>query len=470
LAPGHYSGAMSTYDGPVSGGANTGQVLSENQSFPIAVVAGHANAASVTLDGVPAWISFTSLGSPLFIGAGNYEQPAQMLGAASHGSMTVNVLDPDFNVILGPGAPVVASAVANTGGFSAKLTGNTIAITAGSPVAAGDWTLTTVLTGPGCAEPNAQCTFQTALAYQPILAVADRGSNSVLVEIASSSIETPLLATIATGISDPRDVKFDRAGNLYLANDAGPGEVLKFQPPYTGAPIATYTNGVQAPSALSLAPNGDVAVSNAGVATTLVFVASSSAPITIPLASLSIAFDYSSNLWIATASQGIKRYTSASNYTIADETIADHVVKPASISVGGNLSLYVADDGAENVYRYDPPYTALSATLLSYGVAGGTGNVEAIGGGNGMVVACAGENNVLISSAPYGPTELNPLFGAQPAHCRGTFDANAFLWVSDQSDDVVRGDFGYGGSNGVIHGSFSQPGAIDAFPGNFIST
>lgn len=322
LQPGHYSGAMTAYDGPVIAGAPSGQILSTNQAFPIAVVTGQANAAAVTLYGVPVWISFTSLGMPLFVTAGNVDQIAEMLGAGSHGSMTVNALDANQNVILGPGAPVVQSALASGGGFVAKATADTIAITAGPAVMSGDWGLTTTFAGPGCAEPNAQCVYQTQLAFQPILAVTDHGSNSILIEIADSTIANPLLGTISTGISDPRDVKFDRAGNLYVVNDAGPGDVREFKPPYTGAPSVVYTTGVDGPAAISLAQNGDVAVANAGVATTLIFRPSTTVPITIPIPALAIAFD---ELEQSLARDAIARDRAVyGGFRIHDERYHDH--------------------------------------------------------------------------------------------------------------------------------------------------
>lgn len=128
LEPGHYQGGLVTYDGPLTAGSPTGAVLSENQSFPVNVITGHANVASVTLYGVPQFLSFTSLGSPLFV-FGPYDPTVDLLWPGSSGSMTVTALDADRNIILGPGAPTVSS-VATDVGFTAKLIGSTITITA----------------------------------------------------------------------------------------------------------------------------------------------------------------------------------------------------------------------------------------------------------------------------------------------------------------------------------------------------
>ncbi len=54
LAPGSYTATFTMYDGTLDGNNQpTGNVLSANQSVPVAIVAGQANVIAVTLAGVP---------------------------------------------------------------------------------------------------------------------------------------------------------------------------------------------------------------------------------------------------------------------------------------------------------------------------------------------------------------------------------------------------------------------------------
>lgn len=149
----------------------------------------------------------------------------------------------------------------------------------------------------------------------------------------------------------------------------------------------------------------------------------------------------------------------------ADVTIADHVVTPASISVNDSGSVYVADDGASKVYRYDPPYGSVSATVAAYGTPGGSGHVAGDNGQNGIFVVCAAGNNLLINPDNNNETaSLNASLGPNPSNCRGAFDFNDYLWLTDANDNATYGGIGYYATSGALHATFDQPEAIDAYP------
>jgi hypothetical protein len=68
LNPGSYIGTIVTYDGPLSATQQpTGTVLSKDQSFPIAIVAGQTNTPVISLYGAPSGIQFSSFSNNLGI-------------------------------------------------------------------------------------------------------------------------------------------------------------------------------------------------------------------------------------------------------------------------------------------------------------------------------------------------------------------------------------------------------------------
>jgi hypothetical protein len=469
LAPGTYVASMTTYDGPLKGGVVSGAVLSDNQSFPITILAGKANAPGVTLYGIPQGLHVVSLGSPAFVNGSAIGSPElDILGAGATGSFMVNATDQDQNDILGAGAPTIAS-VSDPGGYAVSIKGNVLSITSPATVSSTVTYVQYTLSSPVCAQTGVTCVLGTNLGFQSVLAVVNGSADTVEILAAATKQTNPLIQTISSGLSNPQDVKFDLSGDLFIADDVvGAGKVTEYKPPYNAAPAATMTTGTNGPFALSVAPNGDVAVANSQTPTVLVFAPPfNGAPKSIAFAANAVAFDASSNLWIATPTHGLKRYSASSSYATNDTTITDHVVTPYSISIDNNGYLYVADNGAGQVYRYEPPYSALSGSVAAYANAGGVGHVDVIGG-NGEILACAAGNNLLISPGLNQTTQLNPILGTSPANCRGTFDENAFLWISDYSDNQIFGDVGvYGGSPGKVT-SITGPGAIDTYPGAFI--
>jgi hypothetical protein len=128
LAPGTYSGKLATYDG-TAGCEKLAQpcsVLSQNQSFPIAIAAGTANVVSVTLSGVLRGVLFVNL-TPSTLAA---DTTLNLISLAPGTSGRVELLpqDADGNIILGPGTPQFT--VANGKTFTVSMSGNVMTLSA----------------------------------------------------------------------------------------------------------------------------------------------------------------------------------------------------------------------------------------------------------------------------------------------------------------------------------------------------
>jgi hypothetical protein len=113
LPSGSYTATFATYDGLLQNGEPTGNVLSANQSLPVTIAIGQANAISVSLAGIPA--SLVAL--PQISGRITPTGTAAFTMGTCFQSEIVSVyaLDADGDVIIGPGAPVPSL---STGGSS----------------------------------------------------------------------------------------------------------------------------------------------------------------------------------------------------------------------------------------------------------------------------------------------------------------------------------------------------------------
>lgn len=232
LGAGLYAGTVSTYDA-------LGIALSANQSFPVSIEAGKANAIGVTLYGVPAGVS-AALVDPKR-GAQSVDASGQetidIVGGHSQAQILLTAVDADDYVIAGPGAPKMTFAISGSNGFSAAATPglpNVATITTPSVRTAGTDKLLIILSGPECGEPAADCATSVDLGLDAVVATAAANDT---VEI--QTLQGTVLSTISLeGGSSPTSLAFDSRGNLFVAGSNM--AVHEFAWPYRSVPTATF--------------------------------------------------------------------------------------------------------------------------------------------------------------------------------------------------------------------------------------
>ena len=161
------------------------------------------------------------------------------------------------------------------------------------------------------------------------LFVANSG-NSTVTTYAAPYTGTPT-ATISAGISEPKSLGVNAAGNLFVAN-GGNNSITEYAPPYTGAPIATITNGISE-------------------------------------CSWGIAVDSHGNLFAGTVNS-IVEY--ASPYTGAPTVISNGIANPEFV-IDTALDLFVLNQpsnepccGTFSLRKYAPPYTGSPVVTANF--------------------------------------------------------------------------------------------------------
>ena len=146
-----------------------------------------------------------------------------------------------------------------------------------------------------------------------------------------TGLSTAPVATI-TGITAPSNVAFGPLGDLFVMQDTLPYSIRVYAPPYTGAPSATITSGVNDPRSMTVASTGDLFVGNFGNDT-------------------------------------VTRYTAP--YTAAPaSTTSAGVHGPQSLVVDPNGTLHVANFAASSITEYTPPFGSPPVRTVTQGIAG----------------------------------------------------------------------------------------------------
>jgi sugar lactone lactonase YvrE len=190
LPAGSYVAAFATYDGLLSGTTPTGNVLSANQTMPVTLVIGQANAINVTLNGIPASVVVVPQPAPQLTVTGT--NAFTLTSCFPSQTVTVLGLDVDGNVIVGPGAPVAS-------------------------VVSGD---SSVTVGPvTVASPNT-FTFVRNVAYDNIIASRNRRPRGLTAPVGLVATLTPDPSTLAPPVSVPIALSFtptndDNCGIIY---------------------------------------------------------------------------------------------------------------------------------------------------------------------------------------------------------------------------------------------------------------
>jgi hypothetical protein len=210
LAPGTYVGNFATYDGPLSGGVPTGQILSQNQNFSTTIVAGQTNTIDAVLQGVPASVMVSAIG-------GNAIQTAPdrftFDKCFSTQQLSVLAVDADGNVIVGPGAPAIS------------LTPSAAPFTIDAPTTASPNTFTIRKTS-----------LPVGLSIAGAIATITPGAGgpaappSTLIGITFNTSNCGVDAVIGSGFNAPAGVAADANGNVYVA-DTGNNKIKEIVGP-----------------------------------------------------------------------------------------------------------------------------------------------------------------------------------------------------------------------------------------------
>lgn len=372
LAPGKYTGAISTYDGSAGcqNATHACNLLSSNQSFPLTIATGQSNVPSITLYGKISSI----LPVDLTPATASINDPYHYISIIPGTSARLQLLpeDADGDIILGPGTPNLSVSSSST--FAASTRGNVVTLSA--PMRSTRVEEDLDITLASCTADCIVGALQVSMAT--LAAVGYSGGNTVVVTPPLIYTSTPF-ATITNGISAPAAQVFDGTGDLFVAN-SGANDVTEYAMPYSGAPIETLT-GISSPNLLAVDANGDVAV---GSTTDLNFVNvymngnfASPISISLPAGASALAFDSLSRLWIAYPSLNVVlRYprTGLHPYQIPDADASTSVNAPSAIALdyhnaaGQSDNLYVINSGGV--------ITSYSAAS-SYAIAPGVGTTLA---------------------------------------------------------------------------------------------
>lgn len=376
LKPGKYTATISTYDAVNAGG----NALSVAQAVAFTVKAGSSNAIALTLSGIPHSIFLTpgSTRSRTDASGG-----IQLFGTAAN-RIIAEALDADGNAIVGPGSPtfIVSKAL---GTLSVSLTEpvatqpNIFTVTPPASFSTSNATLSvqavysTAQTN-GCAQAGANCFGTIKVSMAQLVAIVSPTAVSVL-----QVGESAPFATIAAGAAG---AAFDSTGNLYAATSGG---IAVYEPPYTAAAFV-IRSGVSNPKAVVFDSAGDLFVANcttclgAGNDSVTEYVpplASTSVPLfTITTgisAPVALTESAANDLFVAnvTGNSGtgsVTEYAGGTSTPLA--TVTNTVTGPNAIALDAANYLFVSNSiagctGASTVTvdAYAPPYNAAPTSM-----------------------------------------------------------------------------------------------------------
>lgn len=479
LAPGPYVGSLATYDGWNSGtSVPSGNVLSQNQHFPLTIVAGKVNAPAVTLEGIASRVQLVEVDERLtrLYNVGNDNTVEIPPGAT--GRVEAIAYDADDEAILGVGAPSFGVSVG--GGFTAHVQGSVIALSAPAKPEKGYFPLQ--VTPSGCSD-HVSCGFSGTVAFLHILAVAYGGSTVEVVDtVVGAHLQSNGVASLS-GFNDATYVAFDGNANLFVgdrgAGGSHPSAVREYAFPYTGNPIATVTLGPSSPIAISVAPNGTLAVADMTSNEVTVYPVNGTAVSTTPVSTLhlgnigltpiGLAFDSSDNLWmsgVGSSSGNVLEATASTNYSGIPEDLTGFN-DPVSLALDSGGNLYVADFNANNVYEYDSPSYTPDLTMPMSGanevIAIHSPYLYPSGGG---LVAASGDS----TAAVYQEVRATPVALLGPSICMvSDQDGNLYQIFSGSNNFIglLTADVGYsGGGYSVVIPALAAPVWIGVFPGS----
>jgi hypothetical protein len=435
LPPGSYNAALATYDGANA----TGNELSQGQLIDFTIIAGQANTIALTLSGIPASLQVAGAAFPV---TGSLSGGFTLYGAAAQ-KLVVEALDPDGNVIVGPGAPTFTVAESSGSGFTitnpTTTSPNSVTLTPpGTNGTAEIFSLTAAYGDNTCTLAGAVCstTFSVKNDVQSLFVANVTGGN--VTEYAPPYTGTPV--TISNSLSEPWTLAMDASQNLFVADESN-NTVTEYAPPYTNAPTATISTGIDSPERMTLNAAGDLFVSNySSSAVTEYAPPYTAAPTSITNTVAhpeSLALSTSGELFVGNLTTNkVTGYTSP--YTGAPAvTISSGISYPNALIFDSAGDLFVANQVGETVTEYASPYTGSPKATITSGINGPISlALDPLGH---LFVANHANNTVTEYASPYTGAPLTTIPASsgldQPAAL--VLDGAGNLFVANQAADTV---------------------------------
>ena len=431
-----YTATIKTYDKvscttgcTIPGGANE---LSAAQTVPFHVAAGGSTAIPLTLSGIPASIVAAPLDvftlAQSYPGSG-YGTIVELVGLGPH-AVIVQALDPDGNIIVGPGSPAftITDAKARPRGIPpitvtiAPLPGwpTAFTLTPQSTYGAGlaPLTITATYAGQptdGCAQAGANCFAPLTASMAEMLVVADSTGGFGQGQVRLFALgDSKALAQLTTGINDPVALAADPNGNIFIGNGTGQS-VVEYPAASTTRSARTFS-GLPAQPVISLAadPSGNVYVGTSaggGVGAVNEFGASGNAPIggiTVG-GPVSMTCDANGRLYVAdSSSHSLREYDS-----LVLKVNVTGFGGPSAVAVGSGATpeVYVADAAGGALWRF--PYNS----SVSNGDLGASQSAP-----NPSLVALDGKGNVYATNTSANSAQWVAT-GAWPVSSTATYAA-----------------------------------------------
>lgn len=385
LAPGSYSGSISTWD--ATGG--TGNELSADQNVSFKITTGQSNVIGITLGGIPTSAIIVPDSSSSLTGS---VSAGFTLSKCGSDAVSVYGLDADKNIILGAGAPV-PSLQSDTPASLAVSTPRpsspnafTIVRPSPPPAAASTVHLTATVTPDNDSGADPVSTSAIAMTFNhDICGVVTEFSTGItsgaevygieagsdgnlwftelsggrIARITTSGTVTEYSAGLGNG-AEPYQITSGPDGNLWFtACDSGPavGKIT------TNGTITEYTSGITgATNGIASGPDGNVwftepAAGQIGMITTSGTATEYSAGITSGSRPFGITAGPDGNLWFTEVDGGIGRI--ATQGTAATEFSSGITQGAQGITTGSDGNLWFAEQTAKigKITTSDPTIT-----------------------------------------------------------------------------------------------------------------